>query len=107
MESDRNAKNRSLTQIHAQMMEIPEAEQKTRIQNRIEQCDAKIKAFFNALQHNALVAQQLESAAHSVAGMQIPLVQKKIADAAYKSRVTNVPASALRPAMNGALRVYQ
>lgn len=82
LEQDRNAKNRSLTQIHAQMMGIPAAEQKTRIQNQIEQCDGKIKAVFNALLHNAQTAQQLDSAARNVAGMQIPPEQKEIADAA-------------------------
>ncbi len=56
---------------------------------------------------NALVAQQLEKAARSVAGMQIPLEQKEIVDAAYKSLVTNVAESALGTAMNGALKVYQ
>ncbi|SFH86528.1 Uncharacterized protein YPO0396 [Collimonas sp. OK307] len=82
LEQDRAAKNRSLTQIHAQMMGIPAAEQKTRIQNQIEQSDGKIKAVFNVLQHNALAAQKLETAARDVAGMQIPSEQKEIADAA-------------------------
>jgi len=82
LEQDRGAKNRSLTQVHAQMMGIPAAEQKSRIQNQIEQNDGKIKAVFSALQHNALAAQQLETAARSVAGMQIPPEQKEIANAA-------------------------
>jgi outer membrane murein-binding lipoprotein Lpp len=37
---------------------------------------------FSALQHNALAAQQLETAERSVAGMQIPPEQKEIANAA-------------------------
>ncbi|PUA17024.1 ATP-binding protein [Glaciimonas sp. PCH181] len=82
LEDDSNAKGRSLTQIHAQMMGIPAADQKKRLLNDISDCNSKIRTIFNNLHGNALAAQQLENAARNVAGMQLPAEQTDIVRAA-------------------------
>ncbi|MGS0742218.1 ATP-binding protein [Glaciimonas sp. GG7] len=82
LENDQKAKNRSLTQIQAQMLGIPAAAQKQRLEDQISDSNNKIKTVFKTLQKNAELAQKLDTAAQHAAGMQLPTEQSKLIDAA-------------------------
>ncbi|MDY7575054.1 ATP-binding protein [Actimicrobium sp. CCI2.3] len=73
LEQERLGKQRSLTQLQAQMMGIPAAEQKRRLQQDVQANAARIHSALAALKQNLLAAQQLERTALLVGGMQIPL----------------------------------
>ncbi|MFT5535295.1 MAG: energy-coupling factor transporter ATP-binding protein EcfA2 [Burkholderiaceae bacterium] len=93
LEQDRLGKQRSLTQLQAQMMGIPAAEQKRRLQHDVQANAARIHTALGALKQNLLAAQQLERTAQLVGGMQIPLGYFELVKAARHVAVSLSAAS--------------